>query len=97
MKQLIIRVIPGITGVFDCIFGNLDDGQFVSCSFDQLDPDLSGFICVDDLLGTTAYIRTSDLTPLLCVALDRGAHFALYQSFIVISFPDHESKEEKES
>lgn len=97
MKQLIIRVIPGVTGVFDCIFGDLDNGQFAPCSFDQLDSDFSGFVCVDDLLGTTAYIRASDLTPLVHAVLDKDAHLALYQSFIVISFPDYESKEEKES
>ena len=97
MKQLIIRVIPGVTGVFDCIFGELNEGQFSPCSFDQLDSDFSDFICVDDLLGTAAYIRTSDLTSVVRTALDLDAHLALYQSFIVINFPDYESKEEKES
>lgn len=97
MKQLVIRVIPGVTGVFDCIFGDLSGGNFTPCSFDQIDPGLSGFICVDDLLGTTAYIRTSNLTPVVRTALDHGADLALYQSFIVISFPDYESKKEEES
>lgn len=97
MKQLIIRVIPGITGVFDCIFGNLEDGQFTPCSFDQLDSDFSDYIRVDDLLGTTAYIRAPDLTPVVLTALDLDAQLSLYQSFIVISFPDYESQKEKES
>lgn len=97
MKQIAIRLIPDAPGVLDCIVGDIKDGKFTPCPFYGLDKSLLDLIHVDDLLGTSAYIRTPDLTSFLRIALNLDSQLALFQSFIIISLSDHESKKEKSS
>jgi len=96
MYQLAIRLFPSILTVYDVTLGRITDGQFVPVGPDFLPNDTLDYIKIDDLLGTQAYMLSSDLSPLAKVLLDAGATVQLFSNFIIFTLPENYVTEEEE-
>lgn len=95
MQQIVIRVINGAPGVLDVLYGRIIDGQFQVRPFDECPGAYAGLVCVDSLLGTSAYLRASDLTSVVSAVLRDGGGLAFYPGFLTLNLPDYESEKEK--
>lgn len=96
MKQVIIRIIPGITTVYDVIYGHVTDGQFVRSISDDCGFPIPPFVHCDSLLGGTSFIKAKDLTPLICYYQIRSREICLYPNMLVFTLEDSDHEPEKE-
>lgn len=97
MKQIVIRAYPGVTTVYDFVFGEVVDGQFTplpigSCSFD-----LDDLIVQDTLLGGQAYIKGDKIPAFLATVAPLVCSFQMFNGFIVLILRDNVTEKEKDA
>lgn len=95
MKQLLIRPIQGAPAVLDACYGEIENGQFNPKPLPADCDAVFGHLRTDELLGTQLYFPVMELSDLLHEALDAGSDVIYTPQFLIISFPEDESKEEK--
>lgn len=95
-KQLIIRILSSGVPVYDVVYGEIRDGQFVSLDPAHLTPDVLNCIIPSDLLGTQAYVQASHLRELIACAVPYVDGISFYPNFIVLSLVDDYGTEEEE-
>lgn len=96
MKQIVIRILGPQLPVFDFAYGEISEGHFVHLDVNDLPVEVLSLVHVSDLLGTQAYIESSNLTLLFNVLYDFKPEVSFYPNFIVITLPDHEKSQKTE-
>lgn len=97
MLQFVIRMYPGITTVYDFIFGRIDDGQFTPLPFDSCPFDLKGLIVEDTLLGGQAYIKSENVPQFIADAFPVVHSFQMFNGFIVLTLIENVKEKEKDA
>lgn len=96
MKQIIIRIIPGVQTVYDVIFGEILDSQFVPQPVDDFNYPIPSFVHCDGLLGGTSYIKSSDFFLFIQYYSHRCSNMAFFPNLITFNL-DPRYEEEKDS
>lgn len=69
--QLIVRILGPRIPVYDVIAGTIgDDGSFRPCDMTQIHAPFLSSVTLDPLLGTQAYVKSSDLITLFRDIMD---------------------------
>lgn len=97
MYQIILRIIAPQVNVLDFAFGRIIDGQFQFEDLDLLPEDIHVLFHPSDLLGTRAYIRSSNVSALTYALLGAGASIAIYPNFVVFNLPENYVTKEEEA
>lgn len=97
MYQIAVRRIAPEVKVFDFAFGSIVDGHFAFADINILPAEVLDFVCISDLLGSQAYIKTDCLANFAKTVLTAGASFELYPNFVVFTLPEgYVTEKEKE-
>lgn len=98
MHQVVVRILAPQVSVFDFAFGQIVDGQFTPLDCGVLPENILKHIHLSNLLGTAAFLESTQLSALASALLDAGCDMTFYPSFIVFNLPEgYVSKEEKNS
>lgn len=97
MLQFVIRMYPGISTVYDFIFGHIVDGQFAPLPIDSCPFDLKYLIVEDTLLGGSAYIKSDMVPEFIASVFPYTTSFQLLNGFIVLTLSDDVAKKEKDA
>lgn len=97
MKQFVIRMYPGITTVYDFIYGDVVDGQFTPLPFDSCPFYIGDFIVEDTLLGGVAYIKSETVPEFIAFVTPSVRSFQMLNGFIVLTLCDDVKKKEKDA
>lgn len=98
MHQIVIRILAFQIAVYDFVLGRMVDGQFIPKDCSALPEEILKYVEVSDLLGTQAFVKKSNLTPLICALLEAGAVISVCSGFIVFDLPEgYVSEEEKDA
>lgn len=92
--QLVVRILGPRVPVFDVVAGTVgDDGSFHPCDMTQIHAPFLKSVTVDSLLGTQAYIKSSDLATLFRDIMDVVDDVSFFPEFIVFNLKvEYESK-----
>lgn len=98
MYQIVLRIIAPQVTVLDFAFGRIVDGEFRLKDFDLLPEELHALFRPSNILGTRAYISTSNVSALTYALLSAGASIAMYPNFFVFNLPEkYVAEEEKDA
>lgn len=98
MYQIAIRILAPQIAVYDFVLGRIVDGQFAPKDCSALPEEILEYVEASDLLGTQAFIKASNLTPLTGALLEAGATMSFYSGFIVFDLPEgYVSEKEKDA
>lgn len=99
MKQVIIRILPGINTVYDVVYGTVKDGQFTPSVVADDEFPIPPLVYCDNLLGGTSFVKTEDLFALVHYYMIRSSAFEFYPNFIVFTLncSDHGTQEDSQT
>lgn len=84
--QLIVRLLGPRIPVYDVVVGTIgEDGSFCPCDMKQIHAPFLSSVTFDPLLGTQAYIKSSDLITLFRDIMDVVEDVCFFPDFIVFN------------